>query len=113
MKLLPPALEPSGTITLRPPGVEEPVRIDRRTERGMQLVRWRHVSLVFQGAMNALDPVQRVDRQILEAIKLHEPKAGKRRRARIAELLTHGRAVARRTGAPTRTSSPAASASGR
>ena len=98
MKLLPPALVPSGTITLRPPGVEEPVRIDRRTERGMQLVRWRHVSLVFQGAMNALDPVQRVDRQILEAIKLHEPKAGKVG-GRIKELLTtvglsstHGRA---------------------
>ena len=98
MKLLPPALEPSGTITLYPPGVEEPVRIDRRTERGMQLVRWRHVSLVFQGAMNALDPVQRVDRQILEAIRLHEPKAGKVG-GRIAELLetvglsrTHGRA---------------------
>ena len=56
------------------PGVEEPVKIDRRTERGMQLVRWRHVSLVFQGAMNALDPVQRVDAQIAEAIRLHEPE---------------------------------------
>ena len=103
---------PSGTITLRPPGVEEPVRIDRRTERGMQLVRWRHVSLVFQGAMNALDPVQRVDRQILEAIKLHEPKAGKVGGADQGAA-DHGRALARRTGAPTRTSSPAASASGR
>ena len=98
MKLLPPALTPSGTITLRPPGVEEPVRIDRRTERGMNLVRWRHVSLVFQGAMNALDPVQRVDRQILEAIKLHDRKAGKVG-GRIKELLetvglsrAHGRA---------------------
>ena len=98
MKLLPPALTPSGTITLRPPGVEEPVRIDRRTERGMNLVRWRHVSLVFQGSMNALDPVQRVDRQILEAIKLHDRKAGKVG-GRIKELLetvglsrAHGRA---------------------
>ena len=27
----------------------------------MRLVRWRHVSLVFQGAMNSLDPVQRID----------------------------------------------------
>jgi peptide/nickel transport system ATP-binding protein len=45
MRLLPEGLEPTGTITLYPPGVEEPVRIDRRTERGMGLVRWRHVSL--------------------------------------------------------------------
>src|SRR3954468_1228451 len=98
MKLLPPAREPSGTITLNAPGEKEPVKIDRRTERGMQLVRWRHVSLVFQGAMNALDPVQRVDAQIAEAIRLHEPKAGGVRE-RIGELLntvglsaTHGRA---------------------
>jgi len=77
MKLLPPALVPSGTITLRPPGVEEPVKIDRRTERGMNLVRWRHVSLVFQGAMNALDPVRRIDHQIAGAILVHEPRAGK------------------------------------
>jgi peptide/nickel transport system ATP-binding protein len=96
MKLLPPALEPSGTITLYPPGADEPVRIDRRTERGMQLVRWRHVSLVFQGAMNALEPVQRVDRQIAEAIRLHEPSVrGQTLRERISELLrTVGLAVA-------------------
>jgi peptide/nickel transport system ATP-binding protein len=95
MKLLPPALEPSGTITLYPPGADEPVRIDRRTERGMQLVRWRHVSLVFQGAMNALDPVQRVDKQIAEAIRLHEPGVrGTALRERISDLLrTVGLAV--------------------
>ena len=36
MKLLPPGLEQSGTITLRPPGVAEPINIERRTERGMR-----------------------------------------------------------------------------
>jgi peptide/nickel transport system ATP-binding protein len=89
MKLLAPGLEQSGRITLRPPGVAEPINIGRRTERGMGLVRWRHVSLVFQGAMNSLDPVQRVDDQIAEAIRLHED-AGSRSdlRARIDELLT-------------------------
>jgi peptide/nickel transport system ATP-binding protein len=88
MKLLPPALRQSGAIALRPPGVEEQINIDRRTEAGMQFVRWRHVSLVFQGAMNALDPVQRIEAQIAEAICLHEPGAPARDvRARIAELL--------------------------
>jgi peptide/nickel transport system ATP-binding protein len=86
MKLLPPGLDPSGTITLRPPGEDEPVRIDRRTERGMQLVRWRHVSLVFQGAMNALDPVRRIEHQVAEAIRLHEPGVGGLGE-RIGELL--------------------------
>ena len=54
----------------------------------MQLVRWRHVSLVFQGAMNSLDPVKRVGSQIASAIRLHEPKAKSADvSARIAELL--------------------------
>ena len=61
MKLLPPTLKQSGELTLRPPEVEEPINIGKRTEAGMGLVRWRHISLVFQGAMNSLDPVQRVE----------------------------------------------------
>jgi peptide/nickel transport system ATP-binding protein len=88
MKLLPPTLRQSGTVTLRPPGGEEPVNIGRRTEAGMQRVRWRHVSLVFQGAMNSLDPVQRIDAQIAEAIRLHERAGTKEVRDRIRELLT-------------------------
>ena len=88
MKLLPATLRQSGAITLRPAEVEEPINIGRRTEAGMQLVRWRHISLVFQGAMNSLDPVQRIDDQIEEAIRLHQRIGSKQVRARIAELLT-------------------------
>ncbi len=88
MKLLPGSLRQSGTITLRPPGAEEPINIGRRTEAGMQQVRWRHISLVFQGAMNSLDPVQHVDTQIAEAIRLHQARVrSKEVRERIAELL--------------------------
>jgi len=84
MRLLPGSLEQSGEIRLHV-GEEEPINVHRRTERGMQLVRWRHVSLVFQGAMNSLDPVQKVGRQIADAIRLHEP--GAEVRERVAELL--------------------------
>ncbi len=76
MKLLPPTLKQSGRVTLRPPEAEEPINIEKRTEAGMGLVRWRHISLVFQGAMNSLDPVQRIDAQIAEAIRLHEAGQG-------------------------------------
>jgi peptide/nickel transport system ATP-binding protein len=87
MRLLPPALVQEGAIVLNPPGVDT-INIDRRTERGMQLVRWRHVSLVFQGAMNSLDPVQRVERQIGSAIRLHEPGAKSAAvKLRVTELL--------------------------
>jgi peptide/nickel transport system ATP-binding protein len=89
MKLLPSGLRQSGTITMRPAGDHEQINIGKRTEAGMQLVRWRHVSLVFQGAMNSLDPVQRIDAQIAEAIRLHARRAGaKAVRDRIAELLS-------------------------
>jgi oligopeptide/dipeptide ABC transporter ATP-binding protein len=89
MRLLPASFTQSGTITLRPPGVEEPINVGRRTEAGMQVVRWRHVSLVFQGAMNSLDPVKRVEHQIAEAIALHERVASAADvRSRIGELLT-------------------------
>ena len=88
MRLLPSGLRQSGKITLTPPTAKKPINIERRTERGMNLVRWRHVSLIFQGAMNSLDPVQRVDAQIAEAIRLHEQVSSKAVRARIDELLT-------------------------
>jgi peptide/nickel transport system ATP-binding protein len=86
LKLLPGGLEQSGTITFRAPGAAEPINIGRRTETGMRLVRWRHISLIFQGAMNSLNPVQRIDRQIEEAIRLHEPRASDVA-SRTAELL--------------------------
>ena len=89
MRLLPPTLTQSGTITYRPPGWGKEINIARRTERGMQLVRWRHISLVFQGAMNSLDPVQKVGTQIAEAIKIHERDLERSALGeRIAELLS-------------------------
>ena len=53
----------------------------------MQQVRWTRISMVFQGAMNALDPVMRVSDQIAEAIRLHEPTIDRKGvDDRIAEL---------------------------
>jgi peptide/nickel transport system ATP-binding protein len=74
-------------MTLNVEGEPEPIRLDRRTETGMRYVRWRHISLVFQGAMNSLDPVQRVGKQIAEAIRLHERSKSAGVATRITELL--------------------------
>lgn len=41
-------------------------------------IRWKEVSIVFQGAMNALNPVYSVGDQIVEAIRLHEKDVTKR-----------------------------------
>jgi peptide/nickel transport system ATP-binding protein len=89
MKMLPDGLKQSGEITLRPEGLEEAINIGKRTEAGMQVVRWRHVSLVFQGAMNSLDPVKHIDSQIAEVIRLHEKGVSSGEVSdRIADLLT-------------------------
>jgi peptide/nickel transport system ATP-binding protein len=42
------------------------------SENEMRTYRWNKLSLVFQGAMNALNPVRRVGDQVAEAIKLHK-----------------------------------------
>ena len=41
-------------------------------EQELREFRWKEASVVFQGSMNALNPVQRVGDQIVEAIELHE-----------------------------------------
>src|SRR2546425_1079606 len=42
------------------------------SESEMRKIRWKGISIVFQGAMNALNPVYKVGEQIAEAIKIHE-----------------------------------------
>jgi peptide/nickel transport system ATP-binding protein len=64
--LAPNASIATGTITL---GERQLVGL---SETEMNELRWTSVAFVFQGAMNALNPVQRVDRQILEAITAHD-----------------------------------------
>jgi len=39
----------------------------------MRDIRWARISMVFQAAMNALDPVYRVGDQIMEALDRHQP----------------------------------------
>ncbi|MBW1681052.1 MAG: ABC transporter ATP-binding protein [Deltaproteobacteria bacterium] len=42
-------------------------------EDRMRTIRWRKIAMVFQAAMNALNPVHRVADQVAEAIFTHEP----------------------------------------
>jgi peptide/nickel transport system ATP-binding protein len=49
--------------------------------------RWRDISLIFQGAMNSLNPVIRVGDQVREPILLHEPGVTRRdANRRVSEL---------------------------
>lgn len=44
-------------------------------EAQLAAVRWKEIAIVFQGAMNALNPLLPVGRQIAEAVERHEPTA--------------------------------------
>ncbi|HSL27061.1 MAG TPA: dipeptide/oligopeptide/nickel ABC transporter permease/ATP-binding protein [Acidimicrobiia bacterium] len=54
-------------------------------------VRWTRMAMVFQGAMNALNPVRTVEDQIVEAISLHDPdlskSAAQERAAHLLEVM--------------------------
>ena len=48
--------------------------------------RWKRISMIFQGAMNALNPVFRVGDQIAEAIMLHEKVSKEEAMDKVREL---------------------------
>jgi peptide/nickel transport system ATP-binding protein len=57
-------------------------------ESDMRKVRWKGISIVFQGAMNAMNPVYKVGDQIGEAIKIHEKGVSNSEvKDRVAKLL--------------------------
>lgn len=56
-------------------------------EEEMRKVRWARISMVFQAAMNALDPVYKVGDQIIEAMENHNMvETNKEARKKIEEL---------------------------
>jgi peptide/nickel transport system ATP-binding protein len=58
------------------------------SDEEMLKVRWKGISMVFQAAMNSLDPVYRVGDQIVEALHAHDRALGRARaRERVAGLL--------------------------
>jgi oligopeptide/dipeptide ABC transporter ATP-binding protein len=83
MGLLPPTAELSGQV-----------RYDGRdvldlSGRGARQVRWREVAMVFQAAMNCLNPVQPVIAQVAEPIVHHGLSGRRAARCRAEELLDH------------------------
>jgi len=64
----------------------------------MRAVRWGEASVVFQGAMSALNPVRTIGEQIREPILLHEKVGERAARKRTAELLDSVGVPARREG---------------
>ena len=53
----------------------------------LRAVRWTGASIIFQGALHALNPVRRIGDQIVEAITTHKLAGEREARVRTAELL--------------------------
>jgi peptide/nickel transport system ATP-binding protein len=58
-----------------------------RSDEELRRFRWRNVSMVFQSAMNALNPVMRVGDQFVDAMQAHERIDRRRALAQAEELL--------------------------
>ena len=63
------------------------VDLVRKSERGLRRYRWREISIVFQGAMNALNPVRRIEEQIAEPIEVRLGVDSRSALVRAGELL--------------------------
>jgi peptide/nickel transport system ATP-binding protein len=53
----------------------------------LRALRWTGASIIFQGALHALNPVRRIGVQIVEAITVHKLAGEREARVRTAELL--------------------------
>jgi peptide/nickel transport system ATP-binding protein len=58
------------------------------TEEEFRRIRWRNISYIPQGAMNSLNPILKVEDQIVDAILTHEKVSKRDAQARVPELLS-------------------------
>ena len=65
MGLLPPTASIAGRVMLGGENILE------HGERSVAPHRWREIAMVFQGAMNAFNPVRGIGEQIAEPMRLH------------------------------------------
>ena len=86
--LRPPAVITGGSVTYHGRRVAaDGVDVLAATGTQLRTLRWREIAIVFQSAMNSLNPVMRVSDQLLDAVGAHLPLDDEQRHARIVELI--------------------------
>jgi len=88
--LRPPALVTSGSVRYRGRRITaggDPVDLLTMNHHELHQMRWREIAIVFQSAMNALNPILRVEAQLLDAVHAHMKMPRGEARERVAELL--------------------------
>jgi oligopeptide/dipeptide ABC transporter ATP-binding protein len=88
--LRPPALVTGGSVRYggrRITSGGDPVDLLAMNHSELRRMRWREIAIVFQSAMNALNPVLRVEAQLLDAVNAHLKLPRAEAHERVAELL--------------------------
>ncbi|HET7379998.1 MAG TPA: ABC transporter ATP-binding protein [Gaiellales bacterium] len=81
MGLLPASASVAGSVFL------DGEDILARGEETVSPHRWKDIAMVFQGAMNAFNPVKTIGSQLVEPMELHGTATGKTAKAQARELL--------------------------
>ncbi|WP_285115059.1 ABC transporter ATP-binding protein [Leifsonia sp. fls2-241-R2A-40a] len=85
--LKPPAVITSGSVVFHDEGGED-IDINSLDAEQMRRFRWDKISMVFQGAMNALNPVATIGSQLEDVFEVHRPGMTRaERKAAVIELL--------------------------
>ena len=82
-----PALVTNGSVMYSGRRVSRPADILKMQPDELRRLRWREIAIVFQSAMNALNPVLRVRDQLLDVIHAHLKMPRDEARERAASLL--------------------------
>jgi peptide/nickel transport system ATP-binding protein len=87
--LNPPAVITGGEVLYYPPTRPAlPVNVLGLSPAQLRAFRWNDLAIVFQSAMNALNPVMNIGAQIMDVLAAHRPEMGAReRKLRALELL--------------------------
>ncbi|WP_157876166.1 ABC transporter ATP-binding protein, partial [Streptacidiphilus griseoplanus] len=86
--LSPPGVITGGEVRYHPRDSAEPLDILDLTPAQLRRFRWNETSIVFQGAMNSLNPVHKVVTQLTDVLRAHRPGMSRADRLdRARELL--------------------------
>ncbi|GAA1597200.1 ABC transporter ATP-binding protein [Actinoplanes couchii] len=87
-RLLPPPGVITGGQVIYTPESGDPYDVLQLTDRQLRGFRWSETAIVFQGAMNSLNPVHKISTQLTDVLRAHEPKMSESsRNARAREML--------------------------
>ncbi|RZU49131.1 oligopeptide/dipeptide ABC transporter ATP-binding protein [Krasilnikovia cinnamomea] len=87
-RLLPPPGVISGGQVIYHPEQGEPYDVLRLSDSELRAFRWAETAIVFQGAMNSLNPVHKISTQMDDVLRAHEPTmSAHSRAARSREML--------------------------